>query len=359
MFVTRITGVLVASYMAIVACSVMAAPLNHYQLIGSHNSYKQGLFPVVERWLEQHHANYATQFRYSQISLNEQLQAGLRQLEIDVVADPKGGHHANPWAEQYFATRLLKDEQRAALRQPGFKVLHIPGIDFSSECIAFSDCLARLKRWSEQHPGHFPLMIMLNAKETQPDFVKQPLPVAFDKAQYEALDSLIVQQLGREKLFVPDDLRGSHDSLRNALLQQGWPDLNELKGKFIFVFDANSEQAELYRNEHKNLRGRSMFSSYAATEDEAAIIIANDPIEQQRQIQQWVKQGFLVRTRADADFNSSNAQREARFDAAQSSGAHWISTDFYPGSPEFSRYQYEVKFDDKHLVRPNPLFSAN
>ena len=356
---TRLIRVSVAIYMAIMASSVLAEPLNHYQLIGSHNSYKQALFPVVERWLEQHHPDYATQFRYSQISLTEQLEAGLRQLEIDVVADPKGGHHAKPWAEQFFATPLLSEAQRAALGQPGFKVLHIPGIDFSSECIAFSDCLARLKNWSERHPGHFPLMIMLNAKETQPDFVKQPLPVAFDQAQYQALDALIEQQLGRDKLFVPDDLRGSHDSLRSAVLQQGWPDLNQLKGKFIFVFDANTEQAELYRSGHKNLHNRIMFSSYAATADEAAIIIANDPIEQQQQIQQWVKQGFLVRTRADADFNSSNAQRLARFTAAKSSGAHWISTDFYPGSPEFTRYHYQVEFEHKQLVRPNPLFSSH
>ena len=356
---TRLIRVCVAIYMAIMATCVMAEPLNHYQLIGSHNSYKQALFPVVERWLEQHHSDYAAQFRYSHISLHQQLQAGLRQLEIDVVADPEGGHHAKPWAEQYFATNLLSDSQRAALHLPGFKVLHIPGIDFSSECIAFIDCLARLKQWSEQHPEHFPLMIMLNAKETQPDFVEQALPVAFDATQYQALDTVIEQQLGRNKLFIPDDLRGHHDSLRNAVLNQGWPDLAELRGKFIFVFDANTEQAELYRHQHKNLRGRIMFSSYNATAEEAAIIIANDPIEQQQQIQQWVKQGFLVRTRADADFTSSNTQRQARFMAAQKSGAHWISSDFYPGSPEFSRYQYQVVFDDARLIRANPLFSAN
>lgn len=352
------TGLLVI-YLTMIAGHVLAAPLHHYQMIGSHNSYKQALFPVVEQWLTQHHPDYALQFRYSHLPLTEQLDIGLRQLEIDVVADPSGGHHASPWAEHHFASKMLSDDQRAVLLTAGFKVLHIPGIDFYSECLTFSDCLGILKGWSERHPGHFPLMIMLNAKETQPDFVQQNLPVAFDSTQYQALDQLIITRLGRDKVYMPDDLRANHDSLRAAVLHAGWPELSALAGKFIFLFDANTIQAERYRSQHPNLQGRSMFASYPANDNEAAIMVANDPLQQQQQIQQWVKQGFLVRTRADADFSSTNIQRQTRFNAAKTSGAHWISTDFYPGSPQSSRYQYQIAFDDASMLRVNPLYSAN
>lgn len=366
MFLIRVF-VLYLLLCCVLGSSLWAAPINQFQVIGSHNSYKKALFPVVQDWLTQTHPPVAAQISYSHLSLSAQLDSGLRQLEIDVVADPEGGHYAKPWAESFFKQSLLTDAQRQTLSQSGFKVLHIPGLDINSHCLSFISCLSELRTWSDTHPSHFPLMILLNAKESQADFVQQNPPLAFDASLYEALDKAIVAGLGREKLFIPDDLRGGALRLRDAVMAKRWPDVSQLRGKFIFLFDANPAQANLYRQHHTSLRSRSMFCTYPANEDEAAIIVANEPIRQQDQIRRWVSKGFLVRTRADANFSATTEQKLAQFRAAKRSGAQWISSDFYVGSPQgmpplSSPYQVRFTHPQQHdgmneWVRFNPVFT--
>lgn len=49
----------------------------------------------------------------------------------------------------------------------------------------------------------------------------------------------IVNDLGREKLLVPDDLRGDAEYPRQALSERGpqgfWPELDTIRGKIILV----------------------------------------------------------------------------------------------------------------------------
>lgn len=339
-----------------------AAPLNHFQVLGSHNSYKQPLIPEVQQWLEQQSPENAAQISYSHLSIAQQLDSGLRQLEIDVVADPQGGHYAHPWAETFFKKSFLTQEQRQTLLLPGFKVLHIPGLDINTHCITFKVCLQQLRQWSDTHPQHFPVMIMLNAKENQPDFMQQAPPVPFDEQQYALLDKVILATMGRQRLFTPDDLRAQHTSLNEAMLSIGWPELATITGKFIFLFDANNTQAELYRQNHPSLKTRIMFCSYPAGQDESAIIVANSPIEQQQTIRALVKQGYLVRTRADADFTASSSQKAAQFNAAIASGAQWISSDWYTDSPQQlnDTRGYHIDFSDlSSLIKPNVWVHPN
>ena len=54
----------------------------------------------------------------------------------------------------------------------------------------------------------------------------------------------------------------------------------------------------------------------------------NDPVEEQALIQERVKQGFLIRTRADADTREARAGNTARREAALASGAQYVSTDY-------------------------------
>ena len=62
---------------------------------------------------------------------------------------------------------------------------------------------------------------------------------------------------------------------------------------------------------------------------DAAILILNDPIQQAEAIEQGVKKGYLVRTRADADTAEARGNDATRRDAAFASGAQLISTDYY------------------------------
>ncbi|WP_112382945.1 Ca2+-dependent phosphoinositide-specific phospholipase C [Sphingomonas carotinifaciens] len=112
--------------------------INDIAVIGAHNSYKLPMPAATMAKLRRADPQMADALDYGHRPLVEQLDAGARQLEIDVNYDPHGGHYAAG----------SPDPQ---LRRPGFKVLHIPGIDNSSSCVLLSECLTIIRRWSDAH----------------------------------------------------------------------------------------------------------------------------------------------------------------------------------------------------------------
>ncbi|HMG26444.1 MAG TPA: Ca2+-dependent phosphoinositide-specific phospholipase C [Acidimicrobiia bacterium] len=77
---------------------------------------------------------------------------------------------------------------------------------------------------------------------------------------------------------------------------------------------------------HPSLEKRAMFVTAAEQSPAAAVIKMDDPDE--ARIQQLVRQGFIVRTRADADLVEARNHDVARRDLALRSGAQIVSTDF-------------------------------
>jgi hypothetical protein len=339
------------------ASVLLDAPLNEYQWFGSHNSYKRALPAILYNELAQLDRHAANQINYAHPSLQRQLDTGLRQLEIDVVNDPLGHQYQYAEMESRLHQVWLTEEERHTLAQPGFKVLHIPHVDVLSHCVTFQACLKQLVSWSDNHPNHFPIVVMINAKENQPSFITKPPPVAFTSDTYSALDDLIKKVMGH-RLVSPDDIRGSHTTLRDAVVTGGWPSADSLKGKWLFLFDGNDSQRALYRKNHASLHGRSMFASYEPNSDEAAIFIRNNPIELSADITKLVRQGFMVRTRADANLSASPQAKAKQREAAINSGAQIISTDFYAQSPQAKKYGYQAEFADGTSLRrrhSNPL----
>ncbi len=45
-------------------------------------------------------------------------------------------------------------------------------------------------------------------------------------------------------MITPDDVRGKYSSLKEAVLKQGWPELDRVKGKFLFVLDEGGTKRE-------------------------------------------------------------------------------------------------------------------
>ena len=89
-----------------------------------------------------------------------------------------------------------------------------------------------------------------------------------------------------------------------------------------------------------------MFVNASPGTPESAFLIMNDPVKQQEEIRQLVKQGYLVRTRADANTVEARNMDYSRWEAALSSGAHFISTDYYLPAPfEDSDYQVIIPGD--------------
>ena len=251
---------------------------------------------------------------------------------------------------------MFNELEKKQLATPGFKVMHIPDIDVQSHCVLFSGCLNTLKAWSEANPQHFPIVVMLNVKETRSDLVLGNNPLKFTPKDYYLLDEVIQKSLPN-LLFTPDDLRKTPLSLNQTVIKFGWPSTRALAGKFIFLFDGNTQQSALYKQNRPSLKGASMFAHYDENHPEAAFMIVNNPIRDFYKIQQLVLKGFMVRTRADANLSATNSQRTMQFNAAKNSGAQVISTDFIPGSPQQARFNYVVQFDEGHLVRTNPFIN--
>ena len=71
-----------------------------------------------------------------------------------------------------------------------------------------------------------------------------------------------------------------------------------------------------------------------AAEPEAAVFNIQDPKAEETRIKDLVAQGFMVRTRSDADTREAHAHDQSRLQAALRSGAQIISSDYYPGAPD-------------------------
>ncbi len=322
--------------------------LNQIVILGSHNSYKREIPAALLAIVEQRNPQLARSIDYYHHSLQNQLDGGLRQLEIDVLADEDGGLYATP-----VGVSMLDDLGRVVgprdgfdperLAAPGFKVLHIPDIDIFTHCAAFALCLQQVNDWSDQNPNHLPLFILINIKEKGAGILDGVQPVQFDPRLFDRLDKVIRSALPAEKLIVPDDVKGSASSLQQAVTTNGWPPLSAARGKILFIFDGNIRQANLYREGHRSLSGRVMFAAVPETEPEAAIMVVNDPIGEQQRIRRLVDRGFIVRTRSDSGYQSVEQMR-SQFAAAVASGAQIISSDYYPGSPNAERRDYAVQW---------------
>ncbi|MEL0641761.1 Ca2+-dependent phosphoinositide-specific phospholipase C [Pseudoalteromonas aliena] len=334
--------------------SVNAKPLNTQQIIGSHNSYKKILNVGVKHKLNDLNSKLMASIDYGHSPITKQLNSGVRHLEIDVLKDPNGDLYIKPWANSFATAPLFNELEKKQLATPGFKVMHIPDIDVQSHCVLLSGCLNTLKTWSEANPQHFPIVVMLNVKETRSDLVLGNNPLKFTSKDYYLLDEVIRKSLP-SSLFTPDNLRKIPLSLNQTVVKFGWPSTRALAGKFIFLFDGNTQQSALYKQNRPSLKGASMFANYDESEPEAAFMVVNNPTLNFYKIQQLVLKGYMVRTRADATLSATNSQRTIQFNAAKSSGAQVISTDFIPGSPQQARFNYVVQFDEGHLVRTNPF----
>lgn len=341
------------------ACCLAVEPrLNQIQVIGTHNSYHvaphadlMGLLKVTSKTL-------AEGLDYSHKPLSEQFgRQGIRQIELDVFADPQGGLFAEPSSRKTLKA-LGKDpgpdpDVDGVLRRPGLKVLHVQDIDYVSTVSTFTIALQQIRDWSQQNPNHVPIMVLVEVKDGAITALPTK-PIPFDKVALDSVDREIDAVFAREAIFTPDDLRGGCETLPQAIKEHGWPILDTVRGKVMFGLDNEGKTRDLYLEGHHALAGRRMFAT--APEDDhpaAAWFKINDPIKSFDRIQEIVSKGFLVRTRADADTRQARANDLTQRDKALASGAQFVSTDYPEPRPDFS--SYSVQFEGKVVARLNPV----
>jgi hypothetical protein len=301
--------------------------MNDLTAVGTHNSYKLAVPPEEMAAMVAARGQAALGVDYAHRPLTEQLDAGARQLEIDVVADPRGGLYAKPLTALGRGT-VLPSSVADALTRPGFKVMHMPDVDFRSSCPTFVTCLTQVKAWSKAHPNHVPILILLNAKDGQASLPGGVTPLPFDEKAFDALDAEIRSVFEDGQLITPDQVRGRRTTLREAILADGWPSLSASRGKVFFALDEGPDKVALYRGARASLEGRAMFVNTDEASPAAAYLTLNDPIAQRDRIAAAVKAGFIVRTRADADTWAARTNDATQRSAALTSGAQYVSTDY-------------------------------
>ena len=323
--------------------------INQIQLLGSHNSYKMAIDPGLLSLLKKQSPLVADSIDYSHVSLTEQLNLGLRNLEIDVFHDPDGGRYAKPFGLEIVTNPKAYDPD-GLMSRPGMKVLHVQDIDFRSQCLTLKRCLTEINAWSEQHPNHIPLLITINAKDDRidsPDFV---VPLDFDFDAWDRLENELSKGLGK-KIITPEEVQGDYPSLEAAVLSGGWPLVAESRGRVLILLD----EADPKRSSYLQDRPRHLlFVDAPEGNPESAIRVVNNPLDKGEYIEQLVSKGYLVRTRADADTVEARRALTARRTAAFSHGAQVISTDYYYPDPRFDG-GYAVSLPGGGSARCNPV----
>jgi hypothetical protein len=277
--------------------------MNQFQAKGTHNSYHD-----MRWWMP------VTALRYDMQPLDVQLEKqGVRAFELDLQFTK--GH---------------------------FEVHHIDTWDAGSTCPSFTDCLAKLKGWSDAHPKHEPLFVQLEAKD---DF-----DASNADAYQAALDQEILSVWPKDRIVTPDDVKGAAASVKDAITTTGWPTMESARGKIVFFLQPDEGRRSYYTHGDHDLDGRLMFVNSGLDRPYAAITILDTPSDPR--IPAAVKAGFIVRTRADADVEEAISNDHTHEEAAWASGAQIVSTDF---PVEVSNYDYFVTLPGGTVSRCNPV----
>lgn len=330
--------------------------LNQVQVIGTHNSYKAAIQPELFEIMLAHDPGSAG-LDYAHPPIPEQLDLGVRNLELDLYNDPKGGHYRRPLGHvilQGVGVAPLPFNIDGEMDEPGFKVMHDCNFDFRSNELSFERTLEDLRDWSASNPDHLPVFVTMNLKGGRSPAPGGVAAVEWDTPAMRELDRVLVETLGEDKLITPDLVRRGYPTLLQAIEGDGWPAIDELRGRFLFVVDHGGAIRDMYVDQNEAMAGRPMFTSGPEGSSYGVVHIINEPIEQAERITRLVRAGHIVRTRADAGTREMRANDRTRFEAAMKSGAQVITTD-YPTPDDRHNAQYRVVFEDGTYARVNPV----
>jgi Phosphoinositide phospholipase C, Ca2+-dependent len=361
MLLIRSIGLSLGAFLSALSC-LAAAPgsnnsvkINQIQVIGTHNSYHAGLASSEAKLLEQKNPKLYQSLEYRHRPLDQELSSGVRQIELDIYADSEGGRYAHPMGpDAVAAAGSPKDpdfDPAGLMKQPGFKVMHVQDLDYRSTCQQLIACLKIVRAWSQAHKDHVPIFILLETKQSElPPQYHARSPEKFTSATFDALDAEIRSVFRPGEMITPDQLRGKHATLEEAVLRNEWPTLAAARGKVVFLMDQRPV-GPVYLEGHPSLRGRIIFTNAEPGQPDCAFTEENDGA--QEEIATLVRKGYLVRTRTDAA-KQARTNDTARREIALASGAQLLSTD-YPQSEPSQWTPYSVSLPGGAVARCNPV----
>ncbi len=259
---------------------------NHVQARGTHNStHIEPANPVDPS------------HEYTHLPLSDQLELqGVRQFELDL-----------------------------HLRTDGtIEVFHLPALDEQTTCRQFTDCLQEMKDWSNANPLHTPIVVWMELKD-EADGLAVDYQL-FD-GQIDTVEEHILSVFPRFRVLTPDEVRGAHATLPDALRTDGWPTLGALRGRFLFTLLEDGHHRDAYLANRPNLEGALLFADADSPDDPwAATFKINNAQTESARVKDLVGQGFMVTCNADAADDDPVANAAKR-DASLASGAQYLSSD--------------------------------
>ena len=359
--------------------------INQIQVLGTHNSYHAAVDPHIlammdgklpsmgkivaslpeaarRQFLIDHpnDVSFSQALDYSHPTLTRQLDLGVRGLEIDVNPDPEGGAYADPAAYRILRAQGVSDLlpfDPATVSAPGLKILHMPDVDFRSTCPTFRSCIAEIGTWSDRHPGHVPIFVMVEAKVKSFPILPGSKPVPpFTPQTYDEIDRTILEGIPRDRIITPDDVRGSYPTLEAAVLAGAWPTLGRSRGKVMFLLmtATGHDGAADYLIGHPGLKGRVAFMDSQPGQAHAAFILDDNAVARGDAIRDEVARGYFVRTRSDIETWEARINDPSRARAAFASGGQVVSTD-YEVPPADPAHPYQVTLPGGQAARCNPV----
>jgi hypothetical protein len=330
--------------------------MNQIQVIGTHNSYHAGIAPNESKVWQAKYAEAYKGLDYRHPPLPQQFDAGVRQIELDIYADSKGGLYAHPQGPGMAAAAHLpadpEFDPKGIMLKPGFKVMHVQDVDYRSTCQPFLACLQQVREWSHAHPEHVPIYILVETKEGSPKNLKLTEPEPFTAAVFDALDAEIRSVFPANEMIAPDDVRGSYATLNEAVLAGNWATLQHARGKVVFLLDQHSV-GPIYLEGHPSLRGRALFTNSSPGQPDAAFVERNEGPT--AEISELVRKGYLIRARTDADTKQARRNDTTMRDTMISSGAQMLSTDYPASEPAQWEGHFSVSLPGKAVARCNPI----
>jgi hypothetical protein len=338
------------------SASSHAVKMNEIQVIGTHNSYHAGLPPSEAKLFLDRNPQVSQALEYRHRPLDQQLTSGVRQIELDIFADSEGGRYAHPKGpDTVAAANLPRDPEfdpDGLMSKPGFKVMHLQDFDYRSTCQPLIACLKIVRAWSHSNPKHVPIFILLETKQSDlPPQYHATSPEKFTSMTFDALDAEIRSVFAPNEMITPDQVRGRHATLEEAVLHHAWPTLDAARGKVIFLMDQRPV-GPVYLEGHPSLRNRLIFTNAEPGQPDCAFTEENDGT--QEAITALVRKGYLVRTRTDADTKQARTNDTGRREIALASGAQLLSTD-YPASEPSQWTGYSVSLPGGAVARCNPV----
>jgi len=292
--------------------------LNEIQMLATHNSYKKTGSDIGKFFVGLGDSfEEARALKYGYKNLTDQFEAGVRSMEFDL-----------------------------RLRKTQFVLTHVPLVDNSSVAPDFAQALEEIYLYSSNNPNHIPIIILMEIKDDW--MILDHALQVIEPEDLENLNILLTEKL-KDQLYTPKMMMETGKTLKETVQTTGWPSVNSLLGKVIFVLHPGNF-TDMYYELDETLDSQPMFiGAYASGKDQdyASFIVHNNPSV--TEIAPLIQENFIVRTRIDSNlmFNQDD------FDQAVLSGAQILTSDFLIGRKDIKASDIIYLENNKMIIKKN------